>query len=45
MRTIAEMLRWRARRHPSLEAVWFDGKSYTFAEFNDFDVAAGGGPC
>ncbi len=35
MRTIAEMLRWRARRHPSLEAVWFDGKSYTFAEFND----------
>src|SRR4029077_18451629 len=35
MRTIAEMLRWRARRHPSLEAVWFDGKSQTFAEFNE----------
>jgi acyl-CoA synthetase (AMP-forming)/AMP-acid ligase II len=35
MRTIAEMLRWRARRHPSLEAVWFDGKSCTFAEFDD----------
>jgi acyl-CoA synthetase (AMP-forming)/AMP-acid ligase II len=35
MRTIAEMLRWRARRHPSLEAVWFDGKSHTFAEFNE----------
>src|SRR5271156_4326788 len=34
MRTIAEMLRWRARRHPSLEAVWFDGKSHGFAEFN-----------
>ena len=35
MRTIAEMLRWRARRHPSLEAVWFEGKSQTFAEFNE----------
>jgi len=35
MRTIAEMLRWRARRHPSLEAVWFDGQSHTFAEFNE----------
>jgi acyl-CoA synthetase (AMP-forming)/AMP-acid ligase II len=34
MRTIAEMLRWRARRHPSREAVWFDGKSHGFAEFN-----------
>jgi acyl-CoA synthetase (AMP-forming)/AMP-acid ligase II len=34
MRTIAEMLRWRARRHPSREAVWFDGKSCTFAELN-----------
>jgi acyl-CoA synthetase (AMP-forming)/AMP-acid ligase II len=35
MRTIAEMLRWRARRHPSLEAVWFDGKSQTFAELDE----------
>ena len=25
MRTIAEMLRWRARRHPALEAIWFEG--------------------
>ena len=29
------MLRWRARRHPSLEAVWFDGKSQTFAELDE----------
>ncbi len=35
MRTIAEMLRWRARRHPSLQAVWFDGQSQTFAAFNE----------
>jgi acyl-CoA synthetase (AMP-forming)/AMP-acid ligase II len=35
MRTIAEMLRWRARRHPTLEAVWFEGKSQSFAEFDE----------
>jgi acyl-CoA synthetase (AMP-forming)/AMP-acid ligase II len=35
MRTIAEMLRWRARRHPSLDAVWFEGRSTTFATFNE----------
>ena len=34
MRTIAEMLRWRARRHPSLEAIWFEGKTQTFAELD-----------
>jgi acyl-CoA synthetase (AMP-forming)/AMP-acid ligase II len=34
MRTLAEMLRWRARRHPTLEAIWFDGKSQTFAELD-----------
>jgi acyl-CoA synthetase (AMP-forming)/AMP-acid ligase II len=34
MRTIAEMLRWRARRHPSLQAIWFEGKGLTFAELN-----------
>jgi len=35
MRATAEMLRWRARRHPSLDAVRFDGKSATFAAFNE----------
>jgi acyl-CoA synthetase (AMP-forming)/AMP-acid ligase II len=35
MRTIAELLRWRARRHPSLQAVWFEGKSRSFAELNE----------
>lgn len=34
MRTIAELLRWRAQRHPSLQAVWFEGKSQTYAELN-----------
>ena len=35
MRTIAEMLRWRARRHPSLEAIWYEGKTQTYAELNE----------
>jgi long-chain acyl-CoA synthetase len=35
MRTIAEMLRWRARRHPSLPAIWFEGKSQSYGELNE----------
>ncbi len=35
MRTIAELLRWRARRHPSLPAVWFEGKSQSFGELDE----------
>jgi acyl-CoA synthetase (AMP-forming)/AMP-acid ligase II len=34
MRTIAELLRWRARRHPDLEAVWFEGKSQSYGELD-----------
>jgi acyl-CoA synthetase (AMP-forming)/AMP-acid ligase II len=34
MRTIAEMLRWRARRHPSLDAIWSEGKTQTYAELD-----------
>src|SRR5262245_50952422 len=32
MRTIAQLLRWRARRHPELAATWFQGRTRTFAE-------------
>jgi acyl-CoA synthetase (AMP-forming)/AMP-acid ligase II len=35
MRTIAELLRWRAQRHPSLEAVWFEGRAMTYGELNE----------
>jgi long-chain acyl-CoA synthetase len=35
MRTVAELLRWRARRHPSLEAVWFEGRSQTYGELDE----------
>jgi long-chain acyl-CoA synthetase len=34
MRTIAELLRWRARRHPSLPAVWFEGQSQSYGELD-----------
>src|ERR1700684_1784525 len=35
MRTFAEMLRWRARRHPSLMALWYEGKAQTYGELNE----------
>ena len=31
---MAEMLRWRARRHPELAATWFQGRTRTFAELD-----------
>ena len=34
MRTIAELLRWRARRHPTVQAVWFEGKAQTYGELD-----------
>ena len=34
MKTIAEMLRWRARRHPDLAATWYQGRTRTFAELD-----------
>ena len=43
MRTISEMLRWRARRHPELAATWFQGRTRTFAELDasSSELAAG----
>ena len=43
MRTIAEMLRWRAQRHPSLDAVWYAGKSQTYAELDASSSLLAGG--
>lgn len=34
MRTVAEILRWRARRHPDLEALCEDGRRLTWAELD-----------
>jgi acyl-CoA synthetase (AMP-forming)/AMP-acid ligase II len=43
MRTIAELIRWRARRHPALPATWYQGKSQTYAELDrsSSDLAGG----
>ena len=43
MRTVAEMLRWRARRHPELAASWFQGRTRTYAELDrsTSELAAG----
>lgn len=43
MRTIAELIRWRAERHPELEAIWYEGKSQTYAELNDSSSKLAGG--
>src|ERR1700733_8415346 len=34
MRTLAEMLRWRAKRHPSLMALWYEGKAQSYGELD-----------
>src|SRR5205814_9632093 len=43
MRTLADALRWRARRHPDLPASWFQGRTRTFGELNrsTTELAAG----
>jgi len=43
MRTVAELLRWRARRHPSLQAVWFEGRAQTYGELNESSSQLAGG--
>jgi long-chain acyl-CoA synthetase len=34
MRTMAELLRWRAQRHPNLAAVLYEGRTQTYAELD-----------
>ncbi|HEX6349113.1 MAG TPA: AMP-binding protein [Candidatus Dormibacteraeota bacterium] len=43
MRTVAEVLRWRARRHPEGAATWFEGRTRTFGELDasSSELAAG----
>jgi acyl-CoA synthetase (AMP-forming)/AMP-acid ligase II len=43
MRTIAELIRWRARRHPDLTATWFQGRARSYGEFDrsSSELAAG----
>jgi long-chain acyl-CoA synthetase len=43
MRTVAELVRWRAQRHPDLPMTWFQGRTRTFGEMNasTSELAAG----
>jgi len=43
MRTVPDLLRWRAQRHPDLPASWFQGRTRTFAQLNEStsELAAG----
>jgi acyl-CoA synthetase (AMP-forming)/AMP-acid ligase II len=43
VRTIGEVVRWRARRHPELPATWFQGRTRTFGELDasTSELAAG----
>ena len=34
MRTLAELIRWRAQRHPDLDAIWYEGKTQTYGELD-----------
>jgi acyl-CoA synthetase (AMP-forming)/AMP-acid ligase II len=43
MRTIAELIRWRAQRHPGLEAIWYEGKTQTYGELNERSSQLAGG--
>ncbi len=43
MRTVAEVLRWRARRHPDLPISWYQGRTRTYGEMDrtSSELAAG----
>lgn len=43
VRTVAEVLRWRARRHPAQPMTWFQGRTRSFAEVNASSSALAGG--
>ena len=43
MKTIAELLRWRARRHPELPAIWYQGRTRTFGELDESTSALADG--
>jgi acyl-CoA synthetase (AMP-forming)/AMP-acid ligase II len=43
MRTVAEVVRWWARRQPDLEATWFEGRTRTWGELDESSSALAGG--
>lgn len=43
MRTLAELIRWRAQRHPDLDAIWYEGKTQTYSELDKSSSEIAGG--
>jgi acyl-CoA synthetase (AMP-forming)/AMP-acid ligase II len=43
VRTLAELIRWRAQRHPYIDAIWYEGKTQTYGELNTSSSALAGG--
>ena len=43
MRTLAELIRWRAQRHPDLDAIWYEGKTQTYGELDKSSSELAGG--
>jgi acyl-CoA synthetase (AMP-forming)/AMP-acid ligase II len=43
MRTLAELIRWRARRHPNLDAIWYEGRAQTYGELDRSSSELAGG--
>jgi acyl-CoA synthetase (AMP-forming)/AMP-acid ligase II len=43
VKTVAEVLRWRARRHPDLPVTWFQGRSRSFGEMDASSSALAAG--
>lgn len=43
MRTLAELIRWRAQRHPDFDAIWYEGKTQTYGELDRSSSALAGG--
>jgi long-chain acyl-CoA synthetase len=42
VRTLAELIRWRAQRHPNLDAIWYEGRTQTYAELDRSSSALAG---
>jgi long-chain acyl-CoA synthetase len=43
MRTVAEVVRWRAKRHPEFPMTWYQGRVRTYAELDASTSALAGG--
>jgi acyl-CoA synthetase (AMP-forming)/AMP-acid ligase II len=40
---LAELIRWRAQRHPDIDAIWYEGRTQTYGELNRSSSELAGG--